>query len=46
MRIVSRDLPAALQELMPIELADVELEIRYYFPNGRGREPRGYRPRS
>jgi len=45
-RILSRDLPDALQELVPIELADVELEIRYFFPNGKGREPRGFRPRT
>ncbi len=46
LRVVSRDLPRGLQENMPIEVADVELEIRYYFPNGKGREPRGYRPRT
>ncbi len=46
LRVVSRDLPRVLQEEMPIEVADVELKIRYYFPNGKGREPRGYRPRT
>ena len=46
MRVISRDLPAALQQLAPIEVADVELEIRYRFPNGKGCEPRGYRPRT
>jgi len=45
-RLLSRDLPAMVQESAPIEIADVELEIRYSFPNGKGREPRGFRPRT
>ena len=45
-RLVSRDLPPMVQESAPIEIADVDLEIRYFFPNGKGREPRGFRPRT
>ena len=45
-RLLSRDLPLQVQEEAPIDVADVELEIRYLFPDGKGSEPRGYRPRT
>ena len=45
-RLLSRDLPRQVQEEAPIEVADVELEIRYLFPEGTGSEPRGFRPRT
>ena len=44
-RLLSRDLPLQVQEEAPIDVADVELEIRYLFPDGKGSEP-GYRPRT
>ena len=37
-RLLSRDLPRQVQEEAPIEVADVELEIRYLFPEGTGSE--------
>ena len=40
-RLRSRDLPLYVQEEAPIDVADVELEIRYLFPDGKGSEPRG-----
>lgn len=45
-RLLSRDLPAQVQEEAPIEVADVELEIKYLFPSGKGGEPRGFVPRT
>ena len=45
-RLLSRDIPLQVQEEAPIDVADVELEIRYLFPDGKGSEPRGYRPRT
>lgn len=44
--LVARHLPLQVQNVAPIELADVELEIRYRFPDGHGVEPRGFRPRT
>ena len=38
-RLLSRDLPPQVQEEAPIDVADVELEIRYLFPDGKGSEP-------
>ncbi len=45
-RLRSRDLPLQVQEEAPIDAVDVELEIRYLFPDGKGSAPRGYRPRT
>jgi len=45
-RLVSRDLPPQVQEEARIEVADVELEIKYLFPSGKGSEPRGFTPRT
>lgn len=45
-QLLSRDLPHQVQEEAPVEVADVELELRYLFPEGTGSEPRGFRPRT
>ena len=44
--LVARRLPQQVQVEAPIDVADVELEIRYRFPDGHGPEPRGFRPRT
>ena len=44
--LVARHLPQQVQEAAPIEVADVELEIRYRFPDGFGAATRGFRPRT
>ena len=46
-RLLSRgNLPDQVQDDEPLEVADVELEIRYFFPDGKGSIPRGYVPRT
>lgn len=45
-QIVSRNLPGPVQAEAPITISDVEVEIRYLFPDGAGDAPRGYRART
>ena len=39
-------LPGPVQAEAPITISDVEMEIRYLFPDGAGDAPRGYRART
>jgi len=45
-QVLERNVPAQFQSELPLGISDVELEIRYWFPNGPGDETPGFVPRT
>jgi hypothetical protein len=45
-QVIERNVPPQLAEELPIGVSDVELEVKYHFPNGPGEQPPGFAPRT
>ncbi len=44
--VIERNVPPQLAEELPIGVSDVELDVKYHFPNGPGEQPPGFAPRT